>query len=248
MRKILSLRGEAMRTRRLLLPALVIAAAVMVNTRSELWEDRRVVTRVPTTVPAIALTLDDGPHYKMTPEILAVLKDKGVRVTFFVLGENVDRSPDLLAREVADGHEVAVHGYHHASLARLDKAHVTAELANTERAIGREAGKPALFRPPGGSYNDTVFSAARERGYTMVLWDIDPHDWARPPVDNVVGTVLRRAAPGSIVLLHDGQYPLPTAKALAIIIDRLRAEGYELVTVSELLQLYERRPAQLGIY
>ncbi len=204
-----------MRAKRLFLPALAIAAAVIASIQPALWEDTRAITRVPTTVKAIALTLDDGPHSKMTPEILAVLKEKGVRVTFFVLGENVDQRPELLARELVDGHEIAVHGYHHVSLAKVDKAKVTAELTNAEQAIGRQtAVRPALFRPPGGSYNDTVLSVVRERGYTMVVWDVDPHDWARPPVDSVVGAVLRRAAPGSIVLLHDGQYPLPTPKAL----------------------------------
>lgn len=238
-----------MRSRRLLLPALVIAAVAMVNTHAELWEDRRAVTHVPTTVPAIALTLDDGPHRKTTPEVLAVLKEKSVRATFFVLGENADRHPELLAREAAEGHEVAVHGYRHVSLAKLDKEHVAAELANAERAIDRGAAERAvLFRPPGGNFSDAVVAAARERGYTLVLWDIDPRDWSRPPVDSVVAAVLRRAAPGSIVLLHDGMYPLPTPRALAIIIDRLRAEGYEFVTVSELLQLYERRPAKLGVF
>ncbi|MDR7868422.1 MAG: polysaccharide deacetylase family protein [Sporomusaceae bacterium] len=238
-----------MKTNRLLLPALVLAVMAIVGTQPDLWQDTRAITRVPTAVKVIALTLDDGPHYKMTPEILAVLKEKQVRATFFVLGENAVKSPEFVAREAADGHEIAVHGYHHSSLARLNRKDINAELAAAEKAIGREAAaRPVLFRPPGGLYSDVVVAAARNRGYTLVLWDIDPHDWARPPVDSVVGTVLKRAAPGSIVLLHDGQYPLPTAKALAIIIDRLRADGYELVTVSELLQLNERRPAQLGAF
>ncbi len=236
-----------MKTRRLLLPVLVFMVAAAVGTRPELWRDEQVVSHVSTAVRAVALTIDDGPHYKTTPEVLAVLKEKGVRATFFVLGENVDRRPELLAREVADGHEIAVHGYHHISLTRQDKAAVAAELERAEQAIGRgTAVKPRLFRPPGGHYNAAVVAAARERGYTMVLWDVDPHDWARPPAEDVVKTVLRQATPGSIVLLHDGQYPLPTPRALAIIIDRLRAEGYELVTVSELLRLNERRPALGG--
>ena len=233
-----------MRARQWFLPVLVVLTGVAINTQPELWRDERAISHVATTVPVIALTIDDGPHYKMTPQVLAVLKEKGARATFFVLGENVDRRPELLAKEVADGHEIAVHGYHHNSLARRDKAAVAAELERAEEAIGRVTTvKPALFRPPGGSSSATVAAAARERGYTMVLWDVDPQDWARPPVGSVVGTVMRRAAPGSIVLLHDGQYPLPTPQALAIIIDRLRAEGYELVTVSELLRLNERRAA-----
>lgn len=236
-----------MKTARLVLPAMVLAAMAVAGTQPALWQDTRAVTHVPTSAKVIALTIDDGPHYKTTPEILAVLKDKQVRATFFVLGENAVRNPELVAREEADGHEIAVHGYHHASLAKLAKKEVAAELAAAEKALGRAAaGRLSLFRPPGGLYGDGVVAAARERGYTLVLWDIDPHDWARPPVANVVAAVLKRAAPGSIVLLHDGQYPLPTARALEIIIDRLRADGYELVTVSELLRLNERRAAQSG--
>ncbi|MDF2500240.1 MAG: pdaC [Anaerosporomusa subterranea] len=86
-----------------------------------------------------------------------------------------------------------------------------------------------------------MIEIAQQRGYTTILWSIDPHDWSRPPTEKVVDRVLADITPGSIVLLHDGQYPLPTAQALRTIIDRLRKLGYEFVTISELLQYNEVR-------
>lgn len=98
-----------------------------------------------------------------------------------------------------------------------------------------------MFRPPGGFYNHQVIETAHQKGYTVVLWSVDPRDWSCPPTAQVVETVVHNIKPGSIVLLHDGQYPLPTPQALGTIIDRLREQGYEFVTVSELLQYNEVR-------
>ena len=224
------------RKRQLAFGAFLMVAALLAVGGAALPGDSDKVTHIATDHKVIALTIDDGPHYKTTPEILEVLKAKNVHVTFFILGENAAENVRLLAKEVADGHEVAVHAYHHQLLTKLDKVHINKELDETEAVLQKvSAAKPKLFRPPGGFYNDAVVAAARERGYSMILWNIDPRDWARPSVDDVVETILSKASPGSIVLLHDGQYPLPTPKALGIIIDRLRAQGYEFRTVSELL-------------
>jgi polysaccharide deacetylase family sporulation protein PdaB len=222
----------------------IVAVVAADNIDPDLRADARIICRVPTTHKVIALTIDDGPNRKTTPEVLAVLKEKNVRVTFFVLGENVDNQPGILAREIADGHEFAVHSYHHNRMTKLDNSNINEELTRTEAAIARMTSeKPTLFRPPGGRYNENVLAIAKERGYLTVLWDVDSHDWARPPVNTLVNSVIKRVSPGSIVLLHDGMYPLPTPKALAILIDRLRDQGYEFVTVSELLDRYELRPA-----
>ena len=122
----------------------------------------------------------------------------------------------------------------------MTPAEVISELERTENIIlAAPAPKPTLFRPPDGAYNDTIVALARERGYRTILWSVDAGDWRRPPVDQVVKATLSNVRPGSIVLMHDGQYPLPTPQAMASIIDHLRSQGYELVTVSELLQYYE---------
>lgn len=203
--------------------------------------DKEVIRSIPTTHKVAALTFDDGPHYQATPQLLAVLREKKVKSTFFVLGKHAEQHPEILAQAVADGHEIASHAYSHKLLHRLSKEAYDAELDQAERAICAVAPKPTLFRPPGGAYNEGVLSAARSRGYGVILWSIDPGDWRRPSVSYVVNNVLKEVQPGSIVLLHDGQYPLPTPEAVGIIIDRLQEQGFTLLTVSELLNYYEER-------
>ncbi|KYZ75348.1 polysaccharide deacetylase [Anaerosporomusa subterranea] len=204
-------------------------------------EDTHTISQISTNQKVVALTIDDGPHYKITPEILTVLKEKQVKATFFVLGVNAQQSPAILAQEVADGHEIGMHTYSHPILTKLSPQKILDEFDKAEKALLPIAPKPTLFRPPGGIYNSRVLEIAQQRGYTTILWSIDPHDWSRPPSEKVVDRVLADITPGSIVLLHDGQYPLPTAQALRTIIDRLRKLGYEFVTISELLQYNEVR-------
>lgn len=201
----------------------------------------KVIKKVPTTHKVVALTFDDGPHYKTTPQLLAVLRQKEVKATLFILGENAAANPEILAQAVADGHEIGTHAYTHKMLPKIGPAATGQELDKAERAITAVAPKPVLFRPPGGAYNDAVLAEARARGYTTVIWSIDPRDWSRPSVNQVVDSVVNHVEPGSIVLMHDGQYPLPTPEAVPIIIDRLRQQGYTIVTVGELLQYYEER-------
>ncbi|WP_425059647.1 Peptidoglycan-N-acetylglucosamine deacetylase [Sporomusa carbonis] len=205
----------------------------------ELWYKNHIVKSVTTTHKVVALTFDDGPHYKTTPKILDVLKEKQVRATFFILGVNAKNSPQILARELADGHELGNHGYSHKHLTEMTKENVEQEMSRTEEIIMALAPKPVIFRPPGGFFDKKVLETAEEKGYTTVLWTIDPHDWARPPMQKVVNEVLDNIKPGSIILMHDGQYPLPTPEAIVYVIDNLRQQGYEFVTVSELLQYSE---------
>ncbi|MDR3562224.1 MAG: polysaccharide deacetylase family protein [Negativicutes bacterium] len=205
-------------------------------------DNAKVVRKIPTAHKVVAITIDDGPHPKTTPQILAVLKAKQVKATFFVLGEKVERFPEILSQEVAAGHEIGSHAYSHAHLSEIRKDKIDPELEKAEEVISRVAPRPTLFRPPGGLYNHTVLEIAGRHHYTMILWSIDTKDWSAPPVEKVVDAVLDNIRPGSIVLFHDGNYPLPTPKALEIIIDRLKEQGYEFITISELLELYEIRP------
>lgn len=217
----------------------MLATAIV---QGEIPGSSSIIREVPTTHKVVALTIDDGPHEKTTPEILKVLKEKQAKVTFFLLAANVEHQPDLVRQEVAEGHEIGTHAYSHTLLNRLSAEEAETELANAAQIISNVAPPPKLFRPPGGVFNKTILAAAQRHGYTTVTWSVDPEDWKRPTVNDVVQRVLKNVKPGSIVLLHDGQYPLPTPEALSILIDRLREEGYQLVTVSELLQYYENRP------
>lgn len=217
----------------------ILSATVIIQ--GMVAQQNEVIKKVPTTHKVVALTIDDGPHYKTTPLMLAILREKKVKLTLFILGENAAAHPELLAQAVADGHEIANHAYSHKSLAKMNKREIEEELDKAEKAITLVAPKPTLFRPPGGAYNDNVLAEAKERGYTTILWSIDTGDWRRPSVSQVVDSVMQHVEPGSIVLLHEGQYPLPTPEAIGIIIDKLREQGYSIVTVSELLQYYEVR-------
>lgn len=218
----------------------VLAAAVLTQEINAPKEN--VIKKVPTTHKVVALTVDDGPHSKTTPELLAVLREKNVKLTLFILGENANSHPEILAQAVADGHEIATHAYSHQLLSKMEQKDVGQELDQAEKIITAMAPAPTLFRPPGGAYNEQVLEEAAKHGYTTILWSIDTGDWRRPSVNHVVEAVMKDIEPGSIVLMHDGQYPLPTPKAMRIIIDRLREQGYRIVTVSELLQYYEVRP------
>ncbi|MDF2569589.1 MAG: pgdA 1 [Sporomusa sp.] len=203
--------------------------------------NNQVIRKVPTTHKVVAITIDDGPHYKTTPEILMVLKEKKAKVTFFVLGANAEAHPEIVAQAVMDGHEIASHAYSHKRLNRITAAEVVNEFERLETVLEPIAPKPTMFRPPDGAYNDEIVRLAGERGYTTVLWSVDTGDWRLLPVEKVVKTTINNVKPGSIILMHDGQYPLPTPQAIALIIDNLSSQGYQFVTVSELLQYYEKR-------
>lgn len=206
----------------------------LVDTADFIW-------KVPTSRKVVALTFDDGPIKTTTPEILHILKEKNIKATFFVVGEQVKRFPNLVSQEVDEGHEVGNHTYTHPTLTHLLDNKIEEEINSTEREILKVAPKPTLFRPPGGFNNKKVLSFARDSEYITILWSIDPLDWRYPSVGDIVNKVVTDVEPGSIILLHDGKYPSPTPEALWFIIDSLEARGYEFVTVSELLQYYEAK-------
>ena len=222
--------------------AIVLLATIAGAAQKQVADSSQTISKIPTTQKVVALTIDDGPHNKVTPEILAILREKHVKATFFVLGVNAEHFPAILAQEVADGHEIGMHTYSHPSLPNLSPQKIAEEFDKAEQAIVKAAPKPALFRPPGGMYNAQVIETAHKKGYSVILWSIDPMDWSCPPADRIIEKVVSEIKTGSIILLHDGQYPLPTPKALGTLIDQLRDRGYEFATVSELLQYKELSP------
>ena len=205
-------------------------------------DSTKIVSKILTNRKVVALTFDDGPNPKTTPRVLAILEAKQVKATFFVLGENIDKFPKVFAQEVIAGHEIGNHGYSHALLPKISKTQIEDEIETTANRIRTLAPTPTLFRPPEGKYDKNIIDIANNYHYTIILWSIDPQDWSSPPVNKVVDTVLNNIKPGSIILLHDGLYPLPTPEALGTIIDRLKEQDYELVTVSELLKYYNDKP------
>lgn len=190
----------------------------------------------------IALTFDDGPDPLYTGHILDVLKEKDVKATFFVLGENVKNNPDLLWRIREEGHEIANHGYSH----NYDPSQFIEELIRTDEVIYELLKERTVYyRPPGGIVSETVIAGVKEQGYILTLWSVDSNDWRNPGPNRIVENVVKNSFPGAIVLLHDGgEKREQTIQALGPLIDRLREQGYNFVTISE-LKAYERaKPVQ----
>ena len=185
----------------------------------------------------IALTFDDGPHYKYTAEILDILAEYDVKATFFVVGMLAERYPELILRELAEGHEIGNHTWSHPKLGNISESTLSNELLKTERVLNEIADyRPKLFRPPEGNTSKIVESVAEKNDYSIVIWSVDTLDWAHTPTDKIVKTVLDKTKSGSIILCHDfiGSNS-PTPDALRIFIPELLQKGYKFVTVSELI-------------
>ncbi|WP_240941381.1 polysaccharide deacetylase family protein [Paenibacillus sp. HB172176] len=197
------------------------------------------VWEVPTDEKLISLTFDDGPNSRMTPLILDILKQYDAKATFFVVGNRISKNMDIIKREVAEGHEVANHTYNHILFTQNHSIEsINREMIKTKELIEMVAGQDSpWFRPPGGNINDSVIKAAKDNGYTVVLWSWhqDTKDWRAPGVDAIVQKVLKNARNGDIVLMHDNvQGSDQTYKALKKILPELQRRGFRFVTISEL--------------
>ncbi len=192
---------------------------------------------IKTEEKVIALTFDDGPHATYTPEILNLLTKYDAKATFFVIGERAEQFPDLILELANKGHEIANHTYTHAYSITPEK--LETELKKTNEIIHDITGiYPLLYRPVGGRYDDDIINTAVSNGYKVVLWSWhqDTKDWKSPGIINIVTTVLSGAKPGDIVLFHDaGGNRSQTVRALEEILPELKKQGYEFLTVSELL-------------
>lgn len=185
---------------------------------------------------AIALCFDDGPNAAYTPKILKVLRRFHVQATFFVIGYEAQKFPDLVTKEIAQGNVVGTHSWSHPdSFASLDLSQLEKQFEQTDAVMTQIGVDPYLFKPPGGSYDSQVVELARRYGMRTVMWSIDTHDWvASVTAKEITKLVLSHAKPGGIVLMHDGGGDQSaTVKALPDIIKGLRKRGYALVAIPE---------------
>jgi peptidoglycan/xylan/chitin deacetylase (PgdA/CDA1 family) len=199
--------------------------------------------------PYIAMTFDDGPSAKLTPELLDILAAHHIHATFFVIGENAVAHPEILQRAVREGHEIGNHSWSHPAFAKMSDAKVRSELQKTEDAIRAAlGGPPVLMRPPYGSITLRQKRWINEEfGYRIILWDVDPLDWKRPGPSVITSRIVKETRPGSIILSHD-IHP-GTIKAMPETFDQLQAKGFKFVTVSELIAMGTPMPPkqQLGL-
>lgn len=187
--------------------------------------------------PQVALTFDDGPNPPYTGQILGILARYQVPATFFCIGLQASAHPAELARMAAAGHGLGNHTWSHPFLPDLSRAQLTEQLDRTDEAVARAAGcGPGLFRPPYGSRSPDVLRWLGERGTPIVLWDVDPSDWARPGAAVIAGRVLMQARPGTIILMHDGGGDRSqTVAALPLVIEGLLDRGYRFTRADTLL-------------
>ena len=179
----------------------------------------------------IALTFDDGPHPRYTPLLLDGLKERGVRATFFVTGENAASFPEIIEREALEGHLIGNHTYSHMQLTDGNREAFRQELIKTNQVIEEITGSQVSFvRPPYGSWDK---SFEKELNMFPVLWTIDPLDWCTEDVGCIAARILEKAGDGEIILMHD--YYKTSVDAALEVVDALQKEGYTFVTVEELL-------------
>lgn len=219
-------RGRIIRTGVLLLIALILCVtAAMIDRTAAVAADEMEDSR------KIALTFDDGPHPYYTEQLLDGLKQRGVKATFFVTGMHVEQYPDVIKRMSEEGHLIGNHTYSHIQLSSSNGDAFRQELIQTNKAIEEVTGQEVQYvRPPYGTW-DKKFE--KELNMFPVLWTVDPLDWCSDNVACIVQKVTSKAKENSIILMHD-EYE-STVTAAFQIIDELTEQGYEFVTVDELL-------------
>ena len=179
----------------------------------------------------IALTFDDGPHPRYTEQLLDGLKERGVHASFFVTGEHASLHPDIIRRMQEEGHLIGNHTYSHIQLTRKNRETFKEELVKTNEVIKEITGEDVLYvRPPYGTWDKSL---EEELNMFPVLWTIDPLDWCSKSAPCVAGRILQKADENEIILMHD-YYDTSVTAALKVV-DELLEQGYEFVTVEEIL-------------
>jgi len=184
----------------------------------------------------VALTFDDGPSGRFTQALLDGLKERGVKATFLLCGYRLKIYPKLAQRIFESGHEIGLHGYSHDDMGKMTRDQIQKEISDTLALLPKGC-KPAFLRPPGGSFGTAVIDAAKAAGLSLLLWSVDPRDWATKDVDAVEAAVLENIRNADIILMHDMRSS--SVDAALKIIDSLKEQGFRFVTTSELARLRE---------
>lgn len=229
-----------MRLRGRLLPlallGVLVAAGAWQVSRIPCWQLVGEVTcRVETDRPVVALTFDDGPTPAGVDAVLDVLNARGVKATFFLIGQEAAQRPELVRRLIGAGHEVGNHSWSHRRMVGRLPAFHAREIADTDAALRAAGAAPVLFRPPYGKRLIGLPLAVEKAGYRMVTWDVDDGGLETLTPEAYAAALLAEVKPGSIILVHPMYGANGTARAaLPILLDGLTARGYQVTTVSAL--------------
>ena len=196
---------------------------------------------IPNNQKMIALTFDDGPNGAATEQILNTLKERNVKATFFIIGANAERFPNIIKRMVSEGHLIGNHTQRHSRFDQITAAEMEKDIADGSKAIETITGaSPRWFRPPFGINGAGLKAVCRKQGFSVAGWSLDANDWNFHPVEELVDTIISQTVSGDIILLHDGWETRPdpdrraTVAAVPVILDKLQKAGFVFVTLSEL--------------
>lgn len=218
-----------------LLYALAFCLAALALNRQLAFYNRALLTiaqpQIVSDVKRVALTFDDGPHPIYTEPLLDGLKERGVKATFFVTGENASLHPDIIKRMYEEGHLIGNHTYTHIELTKSNREKFKQELVKTNEVLQEITGAEVLYvRPPYGAWDKKLES---ELNMFPILWSVDPLDWCTSNSSCITQAVLKKVGENDIILMHD--YYKPSVDAALTIVDELQKQGYEFVTVDKIL-------------
>lgn len=222
------LQGSRLKKNKYIVIALVIAIIVSFyvlakgETESIVWQrDEK----------KVAITFDDGPDAKTTALLLDGLKARKVHATFFVIGEKAEQNPELIRRMSEEGHLIGNHTYSHVQLNALSSNQACSQVKAANDVIEGITGQEVIYlRPP---YGEWSHKKDCPQNMIAVYWDVDPLDWKRTDTEQIAADILRQVKPGDIILLHD--IYKASVQAAFLVIDELQRQGYEFVTVDELM-------------
>lgn len=182
-------------------------------------------------VGTVALTFDDGPSGRFTRALLDGLEQRQVKATFLLCGYRLKDYPKEAKRILQDGHEIGLHGYSHDPMNAMSRRELEKELKDNLSLLP-QGSKPLFLRPPGGASSQMVRDTAKDLGLGILNWSVDPRDWATRDAGAITAMVIDNVRDGDVILLHD--MTDSSVEAALSIIDRLQAQGFRFVTVSEL--------------
>lgn len=189
----------------------------------------------------VALSFDDAPDPRFTPQILDILAECGVKATFFVVGHRAEKNPELVERIKQEGHEIGNHSYNHSQFSKLTMDQYRNQILKTNQIIEKIVGySPRFIRPPYGELLPEQLSWSSKENFVIVNWDVDSEDWKNDPTsEQIMSNIKKTLRPGSIILQHagggTGQSLMGTIEALPELIHTLKQDGYQIVLISELI-------------
>jgi peptidoglycan-N-acetylglucosamine deacetylase len=227
-----------------LLTIFILLGGVLSSAVNAQWQDN-LIRSVDTKQKVVALTYDDGPDPRYTPQILKLLKQYNAKATFFLIGNQAVKYADIVKQEVDEGHAIANHTLTHPrNLEDCSPMQILDEIEGCEKILQQQTeSHPHFFRPPRGFIDQDVYKLVTNKKYKVVLWTVcgDHHDAQTP--EAMADRILDVAQPGSIILLHDGTFysRWKDVEATRLVLDNLSKKGYKFITIQELLDINETK-------